>query len=140
MAKDFFHQIFKTGLEYEGWTVTHDPFSLDGNDPDWQIDLGAEFISESGRFSKIAVEVKGFLETSFSYEFHRAVGQYLNYKISMAVFDPERIMYLAVPYEVYLSHFFRTAIARSVQVFEVFLIIYDPATKAIIQWEPYPVK
>ena len=28
MAKDIYHNLVRTALENEGWTITHDPFYL----------------------------------------------------------------------------------------------------------------
>ena len=41
-AKDIFHDPFKTALLKDGWTVTHDPYSLKVGRKDLFIDLGAE--------------------------------------------------------------------------------------------------
>ncbi len=98
MAKDFFHDLVKTALINDGWTITHDPYELQGNDPDWQIDLGAEIvIAAEENERKIAVEVKSYLET------------------------------------------FRSGIARSIKVYELCLLIYDPVSKTVVRWEPHPI-
>jgi hypothetical protein len=101
MAKDILHDVVKEALVKNGWTITHDPLSLEGWRPGWEIDLGAERIIAAERgLEKIAVEIKGFSEQSFAYEFHRALGQYLNYKSGLKRLDPERTVYIAVPLDV----------------------------------------
>jgi hypothetical protein len=41
-ARDLFHQIVKTALQREGWTITHDPYALQADSFALAIDLGAE--------------------------------------------------------------------------------------------------
>ncbi|MGL4880890.1 MAG: element excision factor XisH family protein, partial [Waterburya sp.] len=43
-AKDKFHQIVKTAIQKDGWTITHDPYPLQAGSFDLAIDLGAEEI------------------------------------------------------------------------------------------------
>jgi hypothetical protein len=98
MARDKIHAIVKQVLINDGWVITHDPYIIETKDVDYEVDLGAEKIlaaEKSGQ--KIAVEVKSFIATSFVYEFHRILGQMLNYSLGIEDFDPTRILYLAVP-------------------------------------------
>jgi hypothetical protein len=66
---------------------------------------------------KIAVEVKSFLGDSTTYEFHAAVGQFINYRIILGELEPDRMLYLAVPEDVYdtffASRFAQTIIAQT---------------------------
>ena len=51
---------------------------------------------------KIAVEVKSFAGSSTISEFHTALGQFLNYRVAIEVSsEPERMLYLAVPTDIY---------------------------------------
>jgi hypothetical protein len=83
MAKDFFHSIVREALEKDGWLITHDPYKLMILESKSEIDIGAEklFAAEKQN-QKIAIEVKSFLSLSFGYEFHSALGQYLNKNIT----------------------------------------------------------
>ena len=67
MAKDVFHDAVKKALQKEGWTVTHDPYSINIPEfrPKQDIDLGAEKMlgAEKG-LEKIAVEIKSFIQPS----------------------------------------------------------------------------
>lgn len=83
MAKDFYHALVKEALIVEGWKITHDPYSFKEYDPEWEVDLGAEKIigAEKGN-KKIAVEIESFLASSFAYEFHGVIGQYVNYLLT----------------------------------------------------------
>ena len=114
MAKDIYHNLVKQALIDEGWVITHDPYHLD-KESRWQIDLGAErLIAATKNNQKIAVEVKTFLKASFSNEFHSVIGQYVNYFNSLEDIENDRILYLAVPSDVYKSEFHKTAYQRSI--------------------------
>ena len=93
VAKDRFHDIVKTALVKDGWTVTHDPFDLKAGGVEMEIDLGAERLLAAERQNeKIAVEVKSFLASSSTIsEFHRALGQFINYRVALKIVDPERL-------------------------------------------------
>lgn len=136
MAKDYFHNTVREVLIRDGWIITHDPYELREYDPEWEIDFGAEKViaAEKGP-EKIAVEVKSFLESSFAYEFHGVLGQYLNYRSGMRRIDPERILYLAVPLEVYEVEFSRQGIVNSLKDYQVKILVYDPLIKDIIEWQ-----
>lgn len=41
-ARDLVHNAVKSALQKDGWTITHDPLSIDLTDGQLQIDLGAE--------------------------------------------------------------------------------------------------
>ena len=83
-AKDKFHNVVKSALVQDGWTITHDPFPIDYGDVQMQIDLGAERLVAAKRGDeKIAVEVKSFIDSSTISEFHTALGQFLNYRSAL---------------------------------------------------------
>ena len=102
-----------------------------------EIDLGAEDLLGAERHGKeIAVEVKSFLASSSDItEFHRALGQFINYRSALRLVEPERILYLAVPETTYRS-FFQLALPKSViEENSVRLAIYDIAIQEIVLWE-----
>ncbi len=81
MAKDRFHQVVRTALEKEGWQITDDPYEIEVNDVDFEIDLAAEQLLAATRENqKIAVEIKSFIGSSNTSDFHTALGQFLNYR------------------------------------------------------------
>ncbi|MGD1700214.1 element excision factor XisH family protein [Dapis sp. BLCC M229] len=135
LAKDIFHQLVKTALENEGWTISHDPYRIDLGFVDFYIDLGAEkLIAATKDGEKIAVEIKTFLAASTIYEFHIAVGQFINYRIALEEQESERRLYLAVPLDIYKRFFkypfIQTVISRN----QIPLIIYDVENEVINQW------
>lgn len=135
MAKDIYHESVKSALVKDGWTISHDPLPMLVDDERWEIDLGAEKILAAERNGeKIAVEVKSFLGRSRAYEFHRAFGQYMIYFDALLEIESDRVLYLAVPvdvYEVFLSRpFYQKLIARR----GLKLIVFDPIQIIIVEW------
>ncbi len=136
MAKDFFHDTVKIALQKDGWTITHDPYRLRYGIADIYIDLAAsESIAAEKEGRIIAVEVKSFVSGSIISEFHTALGQFLNYRIALEISEaPERILYLAVPKDVYQT-FLRFEPARTaIDRYQVRLIVYNPDMEVIEQW------
>ncbi|MEM7758349.1 MAG: XisH family protein [Cyanobacteria bacterium P01_A01_bin.40] len=136
MAKDIFHDTVKKALEKDGWVITHDPYRLRYGVVDVYIDLAAEeAIAAEKNGQKIAVEIKSFASGSNISEFHTALGQFLNYRIALeSSEEPERILYLAVPKDVYQA-FLRFEPAKTViERYNILLIIYNPSQEAIEQW------
>ena len=136
MAKDLFHNTVKTALKKEGWSITHDPYSLRYGVADVYIDLAAETAlaaEKEGR--KIAVEIKSFVGGSTISQFHTALGQFLNYRVALEVSDePERVLFLAIPKDTY-QMFLRFEPAKTViERYAVRLIVYDPNQEIINQW------
>jgi WD40 repeat protein len=134
-AKDVFHQLVKTALENEGWTITHDPYHIDLGFVDFYIDLGAErLIAATKGGEKIAVEIKTFLAASTISEFHTSIGQFINYRIALEEEDADRKLYLAVPSDIYkrfFKHpFIQTVICRN----QIPLLVYDTEKQEIAQW------
>ncbi len=136
MAKDIFHEQVKNALIKDGWKITNDPLTIRISEAiKVQIDLAAEnAIAAERDIEKIAVEIKSFIADSDISEFHTALGQYLNYCQALEDNEPERTVYLAVPNETYKDFFQLNFIQRSLQRYQVKLIIYEPKKEEILQW------
>ena len=136
MAKDVFHQQVKNALIKEGWNITHDPLTIRISEAiKLQIDLAAETTIAAERDSeKIAVEIKSFIGDSDISSFHTALGQYLNYSQALEEQEPNRIVYLAIPFETYYDFFQLPFIQRMLQRYQVKLMIYDPKQEEVQQW------
>lgn len=95
-AKDKFHNVVKTALLNDGWLITDDPLRIPiDRITNMFIDLAAEKLIVANRDNqKIAVEVKSFLSPSTMFDFHMAIGQFINYRYALADYEPERILYL----------------------------------------------
>ncbi len=138
MARDTFHQAVKTALQKEGWMITADPLQVKFGKLDLYIDLGAERVIGAERNGqKIAIEIKSFLGDSPVTEFHGAIGQFIGYRDVLAVVEPERIVYLAVPLTAYEGFFQVQEFAQLViRTNQINLIVYDPTLEVIVQWQP----
>ena len=137
MAKDLFHDIVKEALVKDGWLVTDDPLTLLSRaEGGISTDLGAEkiIVAEKG-LTKIAVEVKSFINPSMIHDFLRASGQYNGYNIVIKSKNINRILYLAMPifaYEKLITYDFIQAIIEDVTIK---FILFDEHEKTIIAWK-----
>jgi hypothetical protein len=134
-AKDAFHELVKTALENEGWTITHDPYHIDLGFVDFYIDLGAErLIAATREGEKIAVEIKSFLAPSTISEFHTAIGQFINYRIALEDEETDRRLYLAIPSDIYKRFFRYPFIQTVIHRNQIPLLVYSIDKQEISQW------
>jgi XisH protein len=136
MARDKFHNNVREGLIKEGWRVTAEQLRIDLDETFVEIDLMAEMILVAERADeKIAVEVKSFLGASIMSEFHGAVGQFLDYRTALEEVEPERVLFLAVPVDVWEHKVFQGRfIQKRLQMENIKLIIFDPFINTIVSW------
>jgi hypothetical protein len=135
MAKDRFHNVVRTALEKDGWMITADPYEINVDDVDFEIDLAAEqLLAAELEGQKIAVEVKSFISPSNVSEFHTALGQFLNYRDALEKIEPDRQLFLAVRVPIYETFFQRKFIASAVERYQLRLVIYDVQQEVIHQW------
>jgi len=135
MVKDFYHEHVKRALEKDGWEITNDPYILESGKIKYQVDLGAEklFGASKGK-EKILVEVKSFVGTSDVNEFHRAVGQYVDYFVVLDEVEPDRVLFLAVPVFTWETFFQEKAIQKALKFINAKVLIYNPITEKIEKW------
>lgn len=135
-AKDIFHAVVRSALEKEGWLITEDPLYLKVDDDKLYVDLGAEntLLGAERYGEKIAVEIKCFLGLSLINQFHEAMGQAWNYKVVLEDQQPERVLYLAVPEDIYEEFFTRRLAQMSVTRMQLKLLVFNPVTEEIISW------
>jgi hypothetical protein len=134
-AKDLFHDAVKNGLQRDGWVVTHDPLVVEIDEIRYEIDLGAEELiaaEKGGR--QIAVEIKTFLAPSLTSEFHAALGQFINYRYALAENESDRVLYLAVPVDVYEEFFQLRFIQKILQAERVKLVVYSARREEVVAW------
>jgi XisH protein len=136
MAKDLFHNQVKAALIKDNWLITHDPYDVQISDAiKLQIDLGAEnTIAAQRDLEKIAVEIKSFTSDSDISEFHRALGQYLNYAQGLEEQEPDRVLYLAVPNETYSDFFQLPFVQKSIKRHGINIVTYNPIQEEVKQW------
>jgi hypothetical protein len=135
-ARDIFHDAVSTALQKDGWTITDDPLFIDlEDDKPFYIDLAAEKVVAAQKGdSKIAVEIKSFLGSSLSADFHLAVGQFINYRTALEIIQSERILYLAIRSETYKEYFTRKFPQAVINAQRLRLIVFDVSKEEIIQW------
>lgn len=135
-AKDVFHDAVRHALEKEQWVITDDPLFLRFGGVDMYIDLAAEqLISAEKNGEKIAIEIKSFIGVSATTEFSNALGQFLKYQLALEEEQPDRVLYLAIPFDAYRSFFTLELPRRLVERYRVNLIVYEPEAEAIVTWQ-----
>lgn len=138
MAKDIYHELVKTALENEGWSITHDPYYLTVGIGRRKVeaDFGAEkFILANKGVDKILVEIKSFISPSNINELHHSVGQYDFYALLLEEQEPERIPYLAMPKDAYEDLIREPIIETFLGRHQVKLIIFDINKPYIYTWK-----
>lgn len=138
-AKDIYHDIVKRALISDGWTITSDPYVIR---PDkktkYEVDLSADkVIAANKQNEKIAVEIKSFIGQSIPYEFHNALGQFLNYFVHIKNLDTERVLFLAISERTHKTLLTRPSLINVLEFYKVHLIIFDETTEKIKQWIKY---
>lgn len=116
MAKDLYHDNVRLALEKDGWRITHDPYPVKVEDVGYEIDFGAEpLIAAEKEEQLIAIEVKSFVGPSTINEFHRAVGQFNDYSVALEIQDPLRVLFLAIPEDIWFRFFQKRIIQKSLE-------------------------
>ena len=134
-SRDTFHEMVKTALITDGWTITHDPLFITFGGVDLYIDLGAEKLIGAERDGvPIAVEIKSFTGTSPVSDFHVALGQFLSYKLALANHEPDRQLYLAVPKEAYTTFFALPFVQAAITQYHIRIVVYDQKKEVITTW------
>ena len=137
-AKDVFHDAVRHALEKEQWIITNDPLFLRFGGVDMYIEAAEQLMSAEKDGEKIAVEIKSFIGASATTEFSTALGQFLKYQLALEEEQPDRILYLAIPFDAYRSFFTLELPRRLVERYRVNLIIYEPEAEAIFRWQKQP--
>jgi hypothetical protein len=134
-AKDIYHDSVKNALIKDGWTITHDPYTLTFGQKDVFVDLGAERVlaAEKGD-EKIAVEIKSFQGASDIRDLETAIGQYVFYRSLLTRFEPDRKLFLAVPESVFASTLDEPIARPVLEDLAVTLIAFDPQQEVIVKW------
>jgi XisH protein len=135
--RDRYHHLVKAALVKDGWTITHDPYTLPSGRRNLFVDLGAERIIAAERGGEtIAVEVKSFLRDSEVADLEDALGQFVLYRAALRRHDPARRLVLAVPLDAFDGVWTDEVGQAVVEDEKVFLLVYDPAEEVIKRWLP----
>jgi hypothetical protein len=134
-ALDKIHAAVRNALIKDGWTITHDPFTIQYKDVELFADLGAERpLAAERREQRIVVEIKSFLGPSLQRDWQSALGQYVIYRDLLAVLAPERELFLAVSGAVQIGFFERESVQLVVQNNRIKLVVVDLDTEEILRW------
>jgi XisH protein len=134
-AKDRFHDAVQRALEKDGWTIVASPFKFTFGKVRFEVDLAADRLIVAERNGeKIAVEIKSFLRASTITDFYAALGQYLSYRLGLRETHPDRILYLAVPDDVYRDFFQLEFTKTAIKEFRVLIVVYNSDKEEIVQW------
>lgn len=132
---DLYHDVVRVALVKDGWTITHDPYTVEFEDLTVYADLGAEKIIAAQKSNqKIAVEIKVFRSPSPVTELERAIGQYYLYLTFMNKLEPDRALYLAIPERIYQSFFQRPSIQLFIQERKISIFVFNPEQEEIVTW------
>jgi hypothetical protein len=135
MAKDFYHENVREALEKDGWRITHNPYHIAIEEIGYNIDFGAEpLLGAEKEGTKIAVEVKSFVGPSTINEFHKAVGQFNDYYVALEMGDPTRVLFLAIPEDIWSRFFQKILIQKSLVRIGAKIVVYNPNINEIVQW------
>lgn len=134
-AKDIFHDCVKAALIKDGWTITHDPFSLRIGKKDLFIDLGAEkLLAAEKADQKIAIEIKSFIGPSGMRDLETAIGQYVVYQNVLSLTAPERLLYLAIRESTFVN-LFQDDLGKLLRERQALKIMtFDSEQEEITQW------
>lgn len=137
MARDRYHQLVRELLEKDGWTITHDPYFLYLGKRKGFIDLGAErvILGAEKEGERIAVEIKSFLGASEIDQFEDALGQFLLYRPALQKKEPERILFLALPFDYYSNLFEDVYFQEVAQLYDLKMLVYDEKSNQIVSWK-----
>jgi hypothetical protein len=135
-AKNLYHDAVVAALTADGWTIAADPHRLNIGRRRLFVDLAgdrAALAADRGG-ERIAVEVQSFLSKSDIDDFHRAVGQYVVYRVVLQTTDPGRELFLAVPDEVYTGILSEPLGQLVVTGLGMKVVVIDPAQRRIVRW------
>jgi len=135
-TRDLFHRAVKQALIKDGWIITNDPLTIRIERVKLEIDLGAEKVFAAEKDGqKIAVEVKSFISPSNISDFHNALGQFLNYRLALQMTESNRVLYLAVPIDIFNTFFQERFTQAAILEYNLKILAYDPNKEEIVLWK-----
>ncbi len=135
-AKNIYHDAVVAALGADGWRVTHHHLRISFGVRKLYVDLGAErgTVGAEKDDQRIAVEVQSFLSPSDIEDLQHAVGQFVVYRLLLAQTDPNRILYLAVPDDVYTGILSEPLGQLVIANVPLRLVTIDPTMQRVIRW------
>ena len=84
--------------------------------------------------SPTADAVKTFAGLSKVYDFHLAVGQFVDYRIALKTKEPERILYVGITDNVYEEVFQLPFPQMVIQEINMKIIVVNPELNTVVKW------
>ena len=136
-ALDRYHHQVRRALEKDGWIITSDPLTLFYGNRRVTVDLGAEkLVAAEKENRKIAVEIKTFGGPSPVADLEQAIGQFGLYSSILNRVEPDRILYVAVPLDVYESLFQEPIGQIILRELLHHVVVYVADAEEIDEWIP----
>jgi len=137
-AHDRYHQAVKNAVLKDGWIITDDPLRIRlARGRRLFVDLGAERLLAAERGTeKIAIEIKSFQRPSEMRDLEDALGQFVLYARLLARYDPDRVLYLALPEPARRSVFEEEAGQILLEDGVIRLFSFDVESEEIVKWMP----
>ena len=136
-AKDFYHDSVRDALVRDGWTITHDPFTIPSSPGADFAYPGADraLAAEKGD-REIVVDVMSFSENSVLRNLYQALGRYAIDHSLLGRAPRGGDLYLAVTGRVH-DDIFGDPIARPALVdLGIRFMVFDPAEGLLLRWVP----
>jgi hypothetical protein len=136
-ARNLYHDAVVDALKADGWTITDDPLTLFFGGRNLYVDMAADRQSTVGAErggERIAVEVQSFISKSEVADLHQAVGQYVIYRILLDELKSDRILFLAIPQEVYDAILSEQLGQLILARLHMKVLIFDPDSRKVIRW------
>jgi hypothetical protein len=134
-ARDFYHNVVRAALIKDGWTITHDPYTLTFGPRGVFVDLAAEQpIAAEKQGRKIAVEIKSFLGASEIHDLEMAIGQYVFYRSLLARAEGDRQLFLAVPHTAFEGVLSEPVAKPAIDDAAIAILVFNATEEIIVKW------
>jgi XisH protein len=132
-AKDRHHDSVVRALVKEGWSITHEQFTIVLPGRFLWIDLRAVKTPEN---VAMLIEVKGLEGISPVEALASAVGKYALYRAALKLAHISDPLYMAVPAKAFEGILSESIGQYLMESLDIRLIVFDPEQREIIQWTP----
>lgn len=134
-VNDTIYGAVKAALVKDGWTITHDPYTVKFGGVRVHADLGAEKVIAAERGpDRIAVEVKSFIGASPVHDFEEALGQFMLYLSIIRRVDADRKLFLAIDHETHDTLFARDGIRVTLEDWNVARVVVNVSAEEVVTW------
>ena len=135
-ADDTIKPAVVTALQKDGWTITHDPYTLRYGTDRLLVDLAAAkaLVGAERGEERIAIEIKSFVSPSLLNEFQTALGQFMVYAMLLREVDPERRLVVAVSEVAYQNLIAKPMVEFVLQKQPIPFVVVRLSTEEVVSW------